>query len=210
MRPGRGPVSTATVGGAIRTAGSVRTRLGTRRRAGPGKPNAMDAVTSDRDRTSDTRSTTVAGVDPTDPGVPPFRAHVLALLDAVRDHDLATLQALCDDTLGIVDAGPDLQPVVVDDPAGHTAWFEGLFAQLDAIGARTWSELTDLRSERLADRAAHSVVRFTQYLVVGEATAEVDALATVVWKRTDDGRWVEARWHASVLEARLPEGFPGN
>ena len=156
-----------------------------------------------------TAPTTVAGVDLTDPGEPPFRGHVLALLGAVADHDLPAMQALCDDTLGIVDAGPDLQPVVVDDPAGHRAWFEGLFGQLDAMGARTWSDLTDLRSERLGADAAHSVVRFTQHLEVGGATAEVDALATVVWKRTADGRWVEARWHTSVLDARLPEGFPG-
>lgn len=156
---------------------------------------------------------TVPGVEPdldlglTDPGEQPFAAHVDALLGAVAHHDLAVLQALCDDTLGIVDAGPDLTPVVVRDQAAHTAWFEDLFATLSAMGARTWSEVTDLRSEFLGDDAAHSAVEFTQFLHVQERTAEFDCVATVVWKRTADGRWVEARWHVSTLGARVPEGF---
>ena len=147
-------------------------------------------------------------LDLTEPGDPPFGAHVDALLAAVAHHDLAALQALCDDTLGIVDAGPDLAPVVVHDQQAHTAWFEQLFETLSTMGARTWSEVTDLRSEFLGATAAHSAVEFTQFLELQERTAEFDCVATVVWKRTDDGRWVEARWHVSTLDARVPEGFP--
>lgn len=147
-------------------------------------------------------------LDLTDPGDPPFADHVAALLAAVAHHDLGALRTLCDDTLGIVDAGPDLAPVVVRDQQGHAAWFEQLFEQLSAMGARTWSEVTDLRSEFLGEGAAHSAVEFTQYLELQESTAEFDCVATVVWKRTDEGRWVEARWHVSTLDARIPEGFP--
>lgn len=149
-------------------------------------------------------------VDVRDPGEPPFAAHVEALLTAVAHHDLDALQVLCDDTLGIIDLGPDLSPVVVRDPDAHTAWFQELFEQLQQMGARTWSTVTDLRSEFLADAAAHSAVEFTQHLQLAqlEVTAEFDCVATVVWKRTPDGRWVEARWHVSVLHARVPEGFP--
>jgi hypothetical protein len=154
-------------------------------------------------------TTLTADLDLTDPGTPPFTGHTQALLDAVAGHDLATLQQLCDDTLGIIDAGPDLTPRIIPDPAAHTVWFTELFAQLDAMGARTWSVMTDLRSEFLGDSAAHSAVEFTQHLAIGEVAAEIDAVATVVWKRTDAGQWVEARWHVSIVEARLPEGFPG-
>lgn len=153
--------------------------------------------------------TSAVELDLRDPGSPPFAGHVDALLTAVAEHDAVALDELCDDTLGIVDAGPDLQPVVVRDPAAHREWFAQLFGQLDAMGARTWSEVTDLRSEQLGERAAHSAVEFTQFLELEGHVAEVDAVATVVWKRLDDGRWVEARWHVSTLDARFPDGFPG-
>ena len=157
-----------------------------------------------------TMQDTVPGtdLDLTDPGDPSFAAHVAALLRAVAHHDAAALQVLCDDSLGIVDAGPDLTPVVVEDQAAHAAWFDDLFATLSAMGARTWSTVTDLRSEFLGATAAHSAVEFTQHLELQERTAEFDCVATVVWKRTDDARWVEARWHVSTLEARVPAGFP--
>lgn len=148
-------------------------------------------------------------IDLADPGDPPFRGHVEALLAAVAGHDGDALAMLCDDTLGIVDAGPDLTPRAVRDPEEHAAWFRELFATLSALGATTGSEITELRSEFLGDAAAHSDLRFTQHVTVDGNRAEVDAVATVVWKRLDDGRWVEARWHVSVLESRFPPGFVG-
>lgn len=148
-------------------------------------------------------------LDLTDPGDPPFRGHVDALLTAVAEHDSEALATLCDDTLGIVDAGPDLTPRAIRDPEEHAAWFRELFATLSAMGATTGSEVTELRTEFLGEDAAHSDLRFTQHVTVGGERAEVDAVATVVWKRLDDGRWVEARWHVGVLESRMPEGLAG-
>ena len=149
-------------------------------------------------------TTTDDGLDLSAPGEPPFRGHVEALLRAVAEHDADALRTLCDDTLGIVDAGPDLTPRAIRNQEEHAAWFRELFATLDAMGATTGSEISELRTEFLGDDAAHSDLRFTQFVVVGDERAEVDAVATVVWKRLEDGRWVEARWHVSVLEARMP------
>ena len=149
------------------------------------------------------------GLDLTVPGEPPFRGHVEALLRAVAEHDGEALATLCDDSLGIVDAGPDLTPRAIRDQQEHAAWFGELFATLDAMGAQTGSDVTELRTEFLGEDAAHSDLRFTQHVTVGDQRAEVDAVATVVWKRMDDGRWVEARWHVSVLDARMPPGMAG-
>ena len=51
-----------------------------------------------------------------------------------------------------------------------------------------------------------SVVEFVQTLTVGGLTGRFSCIVTIVWKR-QDGRWVEARWHASRLDTELPPGF---
>lgn len=48
----------------------------------------------------------------------PFFEETVTLLRSVRDHDFDTLAALCDDAFGIVDAGPDQQPVAIRDRSG--------------------------------------------------------------------------------------------
>ena len=126
----------------------------------------------------------------------PFFEETVTLLRSVRDHDFDTLAALCDDDFGIVDAGPDQQPVAIRDRAGWEGWFRGLFAQLDAMGAETDSRITGLESSVGTDMG-FSVLYFDQLLHVAGITA------TIVWKLTNDG-WKEARWHVSILSADVP------
>ena len=134
----------------------------------------------------------------------PFFAQTVELLRCVRDHDLESLSALCDDDFGIVDAGPDGQPVAVRTREEWTQWFVNLFATLDAMEAATDSEITDYQVLETADMAM-SVVDFVQYLDHDGARLGFTCQATIVWKRTESG-WKEARWHVSILSS--PETAP--
>jgi hypothetical protein len=136
----------------------------------------------------------------------PFAAETAELLAAVRDHDLPTLEARCDDDHGIIDLAPDGGSMVLPDRAAWRAWFAGLFAQLSEMGATTDSLVETLESSVWTD-AGMSVLTWWQSLSVAGATGWFRCQATIVWKRDGD-RWVEARWHASLLETALPEGFP--
>ena len=133
----------------------------------------------------------------------PFFDETVTLLRSVRDHDFDTLAALCDDDFGIVDAGPDQQPVAIRDREGWEAWFHGLFGQLDAMGAATDSRITGLESSVGADMG-FSVLYFDQLLYIAGLTASFECTATIVWKLTPDG-WKEARWHVSILSADIPD-----
>jgi hypothetical protein len=136
----------------------------------------------------------------------PFAVETAELLAAVRDHDLPTLEARCDDDHGIIDLAPDGGSMVLPDRPAWRAWFEGLFAQLGAMGATTDSLVETLDSSVWTD-AGMSVLTWWQSLTVAGVTGWFRCQATIVWKRDGD-RWVEARWHASLLETDLPEGFP--
>jgi hypothetical protein len=136
----------------------------------------------------------------------PFAAETAELLAAVRDHDLATLEARCDDDLGIIDLAPDGGSMVLSDRVSWRRWFEGLFAQLTEIGAATDSRVETLESVVWTD-AGMSVLTWWQSLTVADQVGWFRCQATIVWKRPGE-RWVEARWHASLLETDLPEGFP--
>ena len=135
----------------------------------------------------------------------PFLEETVTLLRSVRDHDFDTLAALCDDDFGIVDAGPDQQPIAIRDRAGWEGWFRGLFAQLDAMGAQTDSRITGLESSVGADMG-FSVLYFDQLLHIADMTATFECTATIVWKLTSEG-WKEARWHVSILSADVPEAL---
>lgn len=136
----------------------------------------------------------------------PFAAETAELLAAVRDRDLRTLEARCDDDLGIIDLAPDGGAMVLDDRAAWEAWFVGLFAQLTEMEAETDSLVETFDSVVWID-AGMSVLTWWQTVTVGALTGWFRCQATIVWKRDGD-RWVEARWHASLLERNLPEGFP--
>ena len=135
----------------------------------------------------------------------PFAAETAELFAAVRDHDLPTLAARCDDDHGIVDLNPTGGSEVIRDRAEWETWFVQLFAQLDAMDADTDTEI--LRYDAVDWGATGmSVVEFVQTLTVGGSTGRFRCIVTIVWKRDGD-RWVEARWHASLLDTELPDGF---
>lgn len=135
----------------------------------------------------------------------PFAAETAELFASVRDHDLPTLAARCDDDLGIIDIDPNGGAEVIRDRAGWESWFVQLFAQLDAMDAAT-DTLIDRYDAVDWGGTGMGVVDFTQLLTVGGLTGRFHCIVTIVWKRQDD-RWIEARWHASLLRTELPEGF---
>ncbi|HYN28612.1 MAG TPA: nuclear transport factor 2 family protein [Dermatophilaceae bacterium] len=127
----------------------------------------------------------------------PFYDLTVRLLGHVRDHDLPALAALCDDDFGIVEITTTGGSLVIRDRAGWEAWFGGLFAQLDAMQARTWSEVTGYEAVVSGDMG-YSVVDFHQMLVTEEESLRFTVIATIIWKRVDGG-WRESRYHSSLL-----------
>lgn len=132
----------------------------------------------------------------------PYFAETLTLLRSVRDHDFTTLAALCDDDFGIVDIAPDGGNVAVRTRAEWEDWFHTLFATLTTMAAATDSEVLAYDAVAGPD-LGYGVLEFRQSLTVGSATATFDCVATIVWKR-DGERWVESRWHCSVLSSDVP------
>lgn len=131
-----------------------------------------------------------------------YFAETLTLLRSVRDHDFDTLAALCDDDFGIIDISPDGGNVAIRTRPEWEDWFHTLFATLDTMGARTDSEV--LAYDAVAGtQLGYGVLEFRQSLTVGPYTATFDCVATLVWKLADD-RWVESRWHCSVLSKDVP------
>ena len=161
-------------------------------------------------RTSPPAGGTTSTLDTPDPRFVdvPFYDETVTLLRSVRDHDFDTLAALCDDDFGIVDVDPAGQARPIRDRAGWEAWFHELFATLDSMHAATDSTIVDYQAVAGVD-LGYSVLDFTQTLAVGDHVATFECVATIVWKRTDAG-WREARWHASVISADVPEALqPG-
>ena len=133
----------------------------------------------------------------------PFFAETVELLRSVRDHDFATLAARCDDDFGFVDIAPDGGNFAVRSRAEWEAWFHGLFGQLEAMNADTDSEILAYDAVE-SDSMGFSVLEFRQTLSIGDLEASFDCMTTIVWKRVED-RWIEARWHGSVLSSEVPE-----
>lgn len=132
----------------------------------------------------------------------PFYAETLTLLRGVRDHDVESLQWLCDDDFGIVDMDPAGHARVIRTKADRIQWFHELFSTLDSLGAVTDSEIISYKAVR-EHSLGYSVVEFRHSLTVGEHTALFDCIATVIWKKTNRG-WREARWHGSVISSEVP------
>ncbi|MFP4233767.1 MAG: nuclear transport factor 2 family protein [Nitriliruptoraceae bacterium] len=135
----------------------------------------------------------------------PFAVETAELFASVRDHDLPTLAARCDDDLGIIDIDPAGGAEVIRDRAGWESWFVQLFAQLDAMDATTDTLVTRYDAVDWGSTGM-SVVDFTQLLTVAGLTGRFHCIVTIVWKRVEE-QWIEARWHASLLDTDLPEGF---
>lgn len=132
----------------------------------------------------------------------PFFAETVELLRSVRDHDFATLANRCDDDFGIVDIAPDGGNVAIRTRTEWEGWFHSLFGQLDAMAAETDSEILAYNALESAEMG-FSVLEFRQFLSIGEVVATFDCMTTIVWKRRED-KWVEARWHGSVLSSDVP------
>ncbi len=132
----------------------------------------------------------------------PFYAETVTLLRSVRDHDFDTLAALCDDDYGIIDVAPDGGSVPIRTRAEWEGWFHNLFATLDTMGADTDSQIVGYEATSTPSMG-YSVLDFRQTLTVGPLVATFDCIATIIWKRTEDG-WREARWHCSVIESDVP------
>ncbi|MGZ8804800.1 MAG: nuclear transport factor 2 family protein [Microbacterium sp.] len=125
----------------------------------------------------------------------PLRAETQALLDAVNTLDLDALRAMVDDDYGIVDVDPEGRTVVIDTKAEWDAYMDLNFAAMRAGGAVLSSRVLDYHGVE-AGRLGYSVVRFDQRVEIAGTVIENPCIATVVWKRTDEG-WKEARWHCS-------------
>lgn len=128
----------------------------------------------------------------------PFYAQTVELLDCVRDHDFQRLSEICDDDFGIVDIKTDGGSLVIRDRSGWEEWFVGLFAQLDSLAARTWSDITGYQAVRSGDMG-YSVVDFDQTLETDAEKLRFSVVATVIWKRIDQ-TWKESRYHSSLVK----------
>ena len=132
----------------------------------------------------------------------PFYDQTVTLLHCVRDHDFATLAALCDDDFGIVDIDVAGTSRTIRTRAEWEAWFTSLFATLEVMNASTDSVVLDYKALR-EDSLGFGVLEFEQTLTVGPHVARFECVATIIWKLTADG-WREARWHASIVSSDVP------
>jgi len=131
----------------------------------------------------------------------------LNLFRYVETKQFEPLAALCDDDFGIVDLDPEGKNVLVRTRSEWEAWFQNLFAQLKQLNAHTYTTITRYNVLPTAEMAL-VVAEFTQYLVLGQEQHPFDCVVTIVWKKTPENQWQEARWHVSLLERRAPEPKP--
>ena len=130
----------------------------------------------------------------------PFFELTVAMLDCVAQHDFRKLAGICDDDFGIIDINTTGGSEVIRNREGWERWFTGLFAQLEAMQAQTWSEIT--RYEALSGTdMGYGVVDFEQVFIAGGKTLRFDVIATIIWKKTSQG-WKESRYHSSMLGMR--------
>lgn len=132
----------------------------------------------------------------------PFYDLTVTLLRSVRDHDFATLAALCDDDFGIVDIDVAGNARPIRDRTDWEEWFTTLFGTLDSMNATTDSIIRDYRALSQGS-LGFAALEFQQTLTVGNRVATFECVATIIWKLTADG-WREARWHASIISADIP------
>ncbi len=132
----------------------------------------------------------------------PFYAQTVTLLHSVRDHDFATLAALCDDDFGIVDIDAAGNARPIRNRAEWEEWFTTLFATLNSMNAATDSVIRDYKALSQGS-LGFGVLEFQQTLTVGPHVATFECVATIIWKLTDQG-WREARWHASIISSDVP------
>jgi hypothetical protein len=142
-----------------------------------------------------------AVIAPPDMNEQPFADETKTLFRCVSEHDFDTLAALCDDDFGIIDLGTEGQSVVIETRAEWEDWFHSLFARLDAMNAHTATEIETYQA-LVKQEMGYSVVNFCQTLTIGDNTARFYCVATIIWKRTDNG-WQESRWHCSLIDTDM-------
>jgi hypothetical protein len=135
--------------------------------------------------------------------IKPFFEFTVAMLDCVAQHNFETLAGICDDDYGIIDINTTGGSEVIRDRAGWENWFTGLFAQLKAMQAETWSEITRYEAITGSDMG-YGVVDFEQVLVAGGKRYRFDVIATIIWKKVGN-TWKESRYHSSMLGMREEE-----
>lgn len=97
----------------------------------------------------------------------PFFELTKEMLDCVRDHNFERLSQICDDDFGIIDINTEGGSEVIRDRQGWENWFTGLFQQLKAMKASTWSEITRYEAMKKTDMGM-SVVDFDQVFIAGD------------------------------------------
>lgn len=165
----------------------------------------MDRSTASETTTQDVRKSSFMSLPQLAGHPAPFASETAELFASVRDHDLPTLAARCDDDFGIVDIDPSGGSELIRTRTEWETWFVQLFAQLDAMEADTDTEVHRYDAVDWGETGM-SVVEFVQLLTMGGSTGRFRCIVTIVWKR-DGGSWKEARWHASLLDTDLPDGF---
>ena len=132
----------------------------------------------------------------------PFYEETVSLLQSMRNHDFATLAALCDDDFGIVDIDDAGAARPIRNRVEWEQWFTALFATLKDMDAATDLVILDYQALKRGS-LGFGVLEFQHTLTAGPNVATVDCVATIVWKRTPTG-WREARWHASIVSSDIP------
>lgn len=120
------------------------------------------------------------------------------LLSAVNQLDLPKLRNMVDDDFGIVDVDPEGKAVVINDMQEWENYMEKNMLAMQQLHAKLSYEIDEYH-ENVSESMAYVVVKFTQQVHIPEKPEmSHSCIATVVWKKTDDG-WKEARWHCSRL-----------
>lgn len=128
----------------------------------------------------------------------PFFDLTAEMLNCVRDHNFSRLERICDDDFGIVDIDIEGGSRIIRNQTEWATWFTGLFQQLDAMQAATWSEITRYEALERQDMG-YSVVDFDQLFVVGGKKMRFSVIATIIWKHTGN-LWQESRYHGSLIK----------
>jgi ketosteroid isomerase-like protein len=130
----------------------------------------------------------------------PFFTETCQLFECVKNHDFDQLADLCDDDFGIVDLDPEGRNVIVKNRTEWENWFHTLFQNLKTISAETYTEILAYQALETSEMG-YGVVDFCQYLVVEGQTHRFFCVVTIIWKKAGN-RWVESRWHCSLIERK--------
>ena len=134
----------------------------------------------------------------------PFYQLTINMLECVSTHNFDILASICDDDFGIIDLDTQGKNVVVANRQEWENWFRSLFAKLDAMKAKTSSEVLNYQALQTAEMG-YSVLDFCQSLEVGGFMGKFYCVATIIWKKVG-GEWKESRWHGSLIRTE-PENL---